>query len=50
MSHLRFGLVGHPLEHSFSRNFFSQKFEKEGLDCSFSTSTPSVLKNGMILS
>ncbi len=35
MSHLRFGLVGHPLEHSFSRNFFSQKFEKEGLDCSF---------------
>lgn len=35
MSHQRFGLVGHPLDHSFSKDFFSEKFKKEELDCSF---------------
>lgn len=30
----KFGLIGYPLGHSFSRGFFSEKFEKEGLnDC-----------------
>ena len=31
-----FGLIGHPLEHSFSKKYFENKFEKEHLDCSFS--------------
>lgn len=32
----RFGLVGQSLKHSFSKNFFAAKFEREGLvDCSY---------------
>ncbi len=27
----RFGLIGHPLEHSFSPAFFKEKFQREGL-------------------
>lgn len=27
-----FGLIGYPLGHSFSKKFFSDKFEKEGID------------------
>ena len=27
-----FGLIGHPLGHSFSKNYFTEKFENEGLD------------------
>jgi shikimate dehydrogenase len=27
-----FGLIGFPLSHSFSKKFFTEKFEKEGLD------------------
>jgi shikimate dehydrogenase len=31
-----FGLIGYPLGHSFSKSYFTQKFEKEGIrDCSF---------------
>lgn len=31
-----FGLIGYPLEHSFSKNFFDKKFEAEGItDCTF---------------
>lgn len=31
-----FGLIGYSLTHSFSKNYFSQKFEKEGvLDCKY---------------
>src|SRR5215212_2360035 len=26
----RFGLFGHPLEHSYSKKFFSEKFQREG--------------------
>lgn len=29
----RYGLIGHPLTHSQSRNYFNQKFEYLGLDC-----------------
>lgn len=29
---IRFGLIGYPLTHSFSRKYFTEKFEKEGLD------------------
>lgn len=30
----KFGLIGYPLGHSFSKGYFSEKFEKEGLsDC-----------------
>ncbi len=29
----RFGLIGHPLKHSLSRNYFNGRFEYEGLDC-----------------
>jgi shikimate dehydrogenase len=28
----RFGLIGYPLGHSFSKKFFTEKFEKEGLN------------------
>ena len=32
----KFGLIGFPLGHSFSKKFFSEKFEKENLaDCSY---------------
>ena len=30
-----YGLVGHPLSHSFSRQFFSDKFESEGIDATY---------------
>ena len=31
-----YGLIGYPLGHSFSKQYFTQKFEKEGLgDCFF---------------
>jgi len=31
-----FGLIGYPLTHSFSKKYFTEKFEKEGLpDCRF---------------
>ena len=28
----RFGLIGYPLSHSFSKKYFTEKFEKEGLN------------------
>lgn len=31
----RFGLVGHPLGHSFSKAYFTEKFVREGLDCEY---------------
>lgn len=32
----KFGLIGYPLGHSFSKRYFTQKFEKDGIqDCSF---------------
>lgn len=30
-----FGLIGHPLGHSFSKAYFTEKFEREGLDCAY---------------
>lgn len=30
-----FGLIGHPLSHSFSKAWFTAKFEREGLDCQY---------------
>src|SRR5687767_11141494 len=31
-----FGLIGYPLTHSFSKKYFTEKFEKEGLkDCAY---------------
>jgi len=49
----QFGLIGYPLTHSFSKNFFTEKFEKENLtDCRYDTFSipsiddlPGVLKN-----
>ena len=40
----QFGLIGYPLTHSFSQNFFTKKFEKENLsDCRYDTfSIPSI--------
>ncbi|HEX5317498.1 MAG TPA: shikimate dehydrogenase, partial [Candidatus Kapabacteria bacterium] len=33
----RYGLIGYPLTHSFSRAYFTEKFEKEGITgCSYS--------------
>jgi len=32
----KFGLIGHPLTHSFSKKYFEEKFEKEGIEgCSY---------------
>ncbi len=31
----KYGLVGYPLGHSFSRKFFSEKFERENLDAEY---------------
>ena len=31
----RYGLVGHPLGHSFSKAYFTEKFEKEHLECCY---------------
>ena len=30
-----YGLIGHPLGHSFSKDYFTKKFELEGLDCEY---------------
>ena len=30
-----FGLIGHPLGHSFSKDFFNRKFAKEGIDAEY---------------
>lgn len=30
-----FGLIGHPLGHSFSKGYFNERFEREGLDCHY---------------
>lgn len=35
MSRQVYGLVGHPLGHSFSQNFFNAKFAREGLDATY---------------
>jgi len=33
----RYGLIGYPLTHSFSQRYFTEKFEREGIqDCSYS--------------
>lgn len=48
-----FGLIGFPLTHSFSKKYFSEKFEKEGIkDCRYElfelkdiNDFPSVIKN-----
>lgn len=31
----RYGLIGHPLGHSFSKAYFTEKFQSEGLDCEY---------------
>jgi shikimate dehydrogenase len=31
----KYGLIGYPLGHSFSRRFFNEKFEREGTDASY---------------
>ena len=31
----RYGLIGHPLGHSFSKDYFTEKFRREGLDCEY---------------
>lgn len=31
----KFGLIGYPLSHSFSRNFFTEKFSNEGIDAEY---------------
>lgn len=31
----RYGLIGYPLGHSFSRKFFTEKFEREGIDAEY---------------
>ncbi len=53
----KFGLIGYPLGHSFSKKYFSEKFDREGLsDCSFElfelsdiNQFPDLLKNNPTL-
>jgi shikimate dehydrogenase len=52
-----YGLIGYPLGHSFSKKYFTEKFEREGLtDCSFEAfpipsidEFPALLKNNPAL-
>lgn len=46
-----FGLIGYPLSHSFSKKYFTAKFEKEGLnDCRYeSFSIPSIAELSTVL-
>ena len=46
-----FGLIGYPLSHSFSKKYFSSKFEMEGLtDCGYENfSIPSISDLSKIL-
>ena len=38
-----YGLIGYPLSHSFSQKYFTEKFEKEGIDAVFHAfSIPSI--------
>ncbi|HJU46225.1 MAG TPA: shikimate dehydrogenase [Chitinophagaceae bacterium] len=53
----QFGLIGYPLGHSFSKQYFTEKFRKEGLaDCSFEAyplasidEFPALLQNNPLL-
>ncbi|MEP7278173.1 MAG: shikimate dehydrogenase [Bacteroidota bacterium] len=53
----QFGLIGYPLSHSFSKKFFTEKFENEGLrDCSYENYSiasidelPGLIKNNPLL-
>ncbi len=53
----QFGLIGYPLSHSFSKKYFTEKFEKEGLDdCVYENypiasvdELPGLLKNNPLL-
>ena len=31
----KYGLIGYPLTHSFSRDYFNEKFENEGIDATY---------------
>ena len=31
----KYGLIGYPLGHSFSKNFFNEKFENEDIDAQY---------------
>ena len=31
----KYGLIGYPLGHSFSKNYFNQKFESEKIDATY---------------
>ena len=31
----KYGLIGYPLGHSFSKSYFNEKFENEGIDATY---------------
>lgn len=31
----KYGLIGFPLEHSFSKNYFNEKFQNENIDAQY---------------
>ena len=31
----KYGLIGYPLEHSFSEGYFNEKFQNEGIDAEY---------------
>lgn len=51
-----FGLIGHPLGHSFSKDYFKRKFERDRLECDYQNfdltsieELPSVIQNHPLL-
>ena len=32
----KYGLIGYPLGHSFSQRYFTEKFERDGIDAAYS--------------
>jgi shikimate 5-dehydrogenase len=41
----KFGLIGYPLEHSFSKFYFTEKFKKEGIQATYENFSLSNLDN-----
>ena len=35
----KYGLIGYPLGHSFSKNFFNEKFHSENIDAEYAATT-----------
>ena len=41
----KFGLIGKNIDYSFSKKYFSEKFKKENLDCTYSNFDIVIFRN-----